>query len=163
MRLEGKLALECEKDFLWRALFDGEVWQTASEHLERFDLIEENNYELAVHVELGPVKGTQIVKLTYSDIVPTESCSFLLEHNLIKEAKGTFDFKLPHEVVTTENEEESFDIPQTALSVVLYGMDIDAGNPIFNAAIDTFKGKLKESFEEFLTALAAAARDKATA
>jgi carbon monoxide dehydrogenase subunit G len=156
MRLEGKLALECEKDTFWAALFDGEVWLSASEQLERFELVEENQYELAVQVELGPIKGVQTIKLSYSELVPNQSCSFVLEHNLIKEAKGAFDLKLPPEIETIEGQDEAFSMPEDTKSVVVYGMDLDAGNPVFNAAIETLKSKLRENFEEFLTALAGA-------
>jgi hypothetical protein len=159
MQIEGKLPLECAKSTFWSALFDSEAWHTASEELERFDLVEENHYEIAVHTEIGPIKGTQIIKLTYSDLVPEQSCAFLLEHNLVKEAKGVFELKLPPEVEPGEDE-EPLEIPDTAKSVLIYYLEVDAGNPVFNAILETLKGKLKESFEEFLTALALAGREQ---
>lgn len=158
MKLEGNLFLQSAKELFWSALFDVDVWKEAAEELERFDRLSDTEFEAGVYIELGPIKGTQVIKLTYSNLVPVQSCDFLMTHSLVKEAKGTFEFKLPTEVTPSDLDDEP--VPDEANTVLLYGMEIETGNPIFNAALETVKGKLKSDFESFLIKLEETARRK---
>lgn len=148
MELTGNVPSQAEKAQLWEALFNTEVWKE-SIPADKYELVGDNLYEMSVEADIGPIKGTQTVKIQFSDLQPPESCNFDVQHQLVKSAQGTLELLDPASV-TTEEGAEAPEIPEGTKTVLVYKIKADMGNPIFNAVLDGFKGKIKEGFEELL-------------
>lgn len=150
MELSGTLPTQSNRENLWSAIFNPEAWKEALPGTERCEQTGENEFELEVPVELGFIKGHQIIKILFSEVVEHTSSNFSLENKMVKKAAGTFEIKNPDEVTPPEDSEG---YPAGTQSILVYTLDMDMGNPLFNAAIEGFKGKIKEGLEEILQRL----------
>lgn len=148
MELTGIVPSQAEKTQLWEALFNIEVWKE-SVQADKYELIGDNLYEMSVQADIGPIKGMQTVKIQFTDLQPPDSCNFNVEHQLVKSANGTLKLQDPDAVAADDDFKEFF-IPESTKTVMVYKINADMGNPIFNAVLDGFKGKIKEGFEELL-------------
>ncbi len=157
MELTGSVPSEADKEVFWAALLNAQYWKEAIPDAEKFEMVGENLYELVVNVDIGPIKGNQTVMLQFSDLQPPDSGNFELQNQLIKSAKGTLELKDPSEVVV---EDGAAPLPASTVSVLEYKMELDAGNPFFNAMLEGFKGKIKEGFEELVGRLEARTRNQ---
>ncbi len=155
MEVTGSLPSQAEKQPLWDALMSADNWKAAIPDAEKYELIGENLYEMVVKIDIGPVKGNQTLQIQYSNLQPPNSCDFELQNAMVKSAKGHFDLKHPDELPT---EEGAAPLPFDTRTVLVYKLEADAGNPIFNAMLDGFKDKIKSGFEELLVKLEAQAR-----
>ncbi len=150
MELSGTLPTQSGREKLWSVIFNPESWKEALPDTERCEQTGENEFELEVPVELGFIKGHQTIKIIFSEVVEGISSNFSLENKLVKKATGTFEIKNPDEVTPPEDSEG---FPAGTQAILEYTMDMDMGNPLFNAALEGFKGKIKEGLEEILQRL----------
>jgi len=150
MELTGHLGLQSTREALWAAIFDTETWKRAIPDAESYEKIDDNTYEMVVKIDLAIFKGPQTLKLIFEEMVEPESSNFTIENGMIKKAAGGFEIKTPDVAPPPDNEEG---YPEGTLSVLGYRLELDAGNPIFNAALEAFKGKIKEGLEEILLRL----------
>ena len=154
MELTGSVPSQADRQQVWDALMNAEYWKEAIPDTEKYELVGENLYEMIVKVDIGPIKGNQTVNVQFSDLVPPNSCNFELQNSLVKTAKGTFTLKDPAEFSSEDGETPP---PEDTLTLLAYRLEVDAGNPFFNAVIEGFKGKIKEGLEELLGRLEAKA------
>lgn len=150
MELSGNVPCQSSKEQLWAGLFNPEVWKETIPEAERYEEVGDNQYEMDVMADIGPIKGKQTLKIQFSELQPPTSCNFELSHQLVKSAKGTFELKDPSEVTVTGENEEAITFPDGTQTVLSYNINADAGNPIFNAVLEGFKAKIKEGFDELL-------------
>jgi carbon monoxide dehydrogenase subunit G len=146
MELTGNVPSQNTKEQLWAAIFNTEAWKQGIE-AERYEQVGEGLYEMEVNADIGPIKGKQTAKIQFTDMHEPDSCDFKIEHSLVKSASGNFELKDPTEV-TPDGENAVW--PTETRTVLVYKLNADMGNPIFNAVLDGFKGKIKEGFEELL-------------
>jgi hypothetical protein len=150
MELSGTLPTQSSREKLWSVIFSPEAWKEALPDTESCEQTNENEFELEIPVELGFIKGHQSIKIIFSEIVEGISSSFSLENKLVKSATGTFEILNPDEVTPPEDDEG---FPVGTQAILAYTMEMDMGNPLFNAALEGFKGKIKEGLEEILQRL----------
>jgi hypothetical protein len=150
MELTGYLGLQSTREALWEAIFETETWKRVVPDAESYEKIEDNTYEMVVKINLAVFKGTQTLKMIFEESIELISSNFTIENSMIKKATGAFEIKHPDEAPIADNEEG---YPEGTLSVLGYRLELDAGNPIFNAALEGFKGKIKEGLEEILLRL----------
>ncbi|HEX2912404.1 MAG TPA: SRPBCC domain-containing protein [Chloroflexia bacterium] len=147
MELTGSVASQAEKERLWDAIFNASYWKEAIPDAEKYEKIGDNLYEMAVKVDIGPIKGNQTVKVQFSELQPPDSCDFEVQNQLVKTAKGSFTLKDAAEAVAVDADDP---LPEGTKTVLDYRLEADAGNPFFNAMLEGFKGKIKDGFEELL-------------
>lgn len=154
MELTGSVPSQASRQQVWDALMNADYWKEAIPDTEKYELVGENLYEMVVKVDIGPIKGNQTVNVQFSDLEPPNSCNFELQNSLVKTAKGTFTLKDPSEFSSEDGETPP---PADTVTLLSYRLELDAGNPFFNAVIEGFKGKIKEGLEELLGRLEAKA------
>ncbi len=143
MELTGSIPSPNDKEQVWAALFNVEAWKASIEQMEKYEEVGENLYDMVVNVEIGPIKGTQEMQLEFSELEPPNSCNFEVKNKLIKSAKGRFQLT---DAVAAEGET----LPEGTKTLLKYTLDVDAGNPIFNAILKSAEDKLKEGVEWIL-------------
>lgn len=148
MDISGNVATKAEKEKLYNTLLDFDNWKKAVPELVKYEKLGENSYKMTVKVNVGPIKGDQEIKIDFTSLERPDSANFAIQNSMIKSAKGNFvlqalselDGKLP----------DGGDIPEGVLSVILYSLQLDSGNPFFNSILEGFKGQVKSGFEELL-------------
>jgi len=155
MELTGSVPSQSGRQQVWDALMSADNWKEAVPDAEKFELVGDNLYEMVVKVDIGPIKGNQTVNIQFSDLQLPNSCNFELQNSLVKTTKGSFTLKDPADFSSEDGE-----TPPLAGTVTLlaYRLEVDAGNPFFNAVIDGYKGRIKEGLEELLGRLVAKAQ-----
>ncbi len=158
MELTGSLTSQVAHQKLWDSIMSTSFWKEAVPDVERYELIGQNLYEMLVKMDIGPIKGNQNIKIQFSDLLPPRACKFDVQNSLIKTARGSFSLvepsDLPDSGVVIPNP-----IPENTQTVLGYNLEIDAGNPFFNAMLEGFKDKIQQGFEELLGRLETHARN----
>lgn len=157
MEVTGNLASKAEKEKLWNALVNLDYWRDSIPDTVNFEKLADNEYQMTLKVDVGPIKGEQTIKIRLFDLHSPDSSSFEIENQLIKTAKGTFTLKDPAKAIEDDPANTPAAMPEGTKTFLLYNLDLDAGNSFFNAMLEGFKGKLKEGFEELLRGLEAKA------
>ncbi len=155
MEVTGSVYSQASRQAIWDALMSPQIWKEAIPEAEKYELVGENLYETEVKVDIGPIKGNQTVQIQFSELQPPDKCNFELINSLVKSAKGSVELKSPTGFVP---EEGATPPTETTVTVLQYMIDLDAGNPFFNAMLEGFKGKIKEGFEELLGHIVAKAQ-----
>ncbi len=155
MELSGNLPSQSDKQTLWDTLMSTEAWKESIPDAEKYEQIGENLYEMAVKADIGPIKGTQTIKIQFNELVPPDSLQFDLQHSLVKTAKGTFLLEDPK---NPNPDGDAWVVGDEVKTMLVYKLEADAGNPIFNAILESMKGKIKEGFEELLGQVVAKAQ-----
>jgi len=162
MKLDSRVYCRSEREALWAAIFNPEAWKASLPDAQEYEEVEPNEYEMTVKVDLGPLKGNQTVKIIFSELEPPHSCNLKVESKLLKSMTGSYHLALPGEAVAEDNENpaaeaESSDeakepevIPAETRTIFRYHLNLDMGNPMFNAIIESFKGKVESGFAEIL-------------
>ncbi|NWJ96132.1 MAG: hypothetical protein HXX20_10140 [Chloroflexi bacterium] len=150
MELNDNIPCRSEKEQLWASLFNAAIWKASIPDAEKYELIGENLYEMDVITDIGPIKGLQTVQIQFSDLQPPQTCSFEVLHGLVKTAKGSFELK-DSGLLELEEMELFLGLPEGTRTLLFYTLEADTGNPLFNAMLETFKGKIKDGFGEILT------------
>jgi carbon monoxide dehydrogenase subunit G len=154
MELTGSVPSQAGRQQVWDALMNADYWKEAIPDAEKFELVGDNLYEMVVKVDIGPIKGHQTVNIQFSDLEPPNSCNFELQNSMIKSAKGLLTLKDPAAFSSEDGETPP---PEGTVTLLAYRLEVDAGNPLFNAVLESFKGKIKEGLEEMLGRLEAKA------
>ncbi|MDB5080727.1 MAG: hypothetical protein JWP00_2651 [Chloroflexi bacterium] len=155
MEISGNVPTRAEKQILFDTLLDFDNWKKAVPDLVTYQQVGDNSYEMTIKVNLGPVKGDQKLRIDFTSLERPDSANFQVQNSMIKSAKGNFvlqdvselDGQLPGGGA----------IPQDIKTVILYSLQLDAGNPFFNSIIEGFKGQVKTGFEELLQQFGSAA------
>jgi hypothetical protein len=156
MEVNGSVHSQAARQKLWDALMNTDVWKEAIPEAEKYELVGEDVYEMVVRVDIGPVKGSQTIKVQFLELQPPDSCDFELQHMLVKTVKGNFTIIEPHELVVEEGEEPP---PEGTTTVLTYRIEADSGNSMLNAMIETLKDRIKGGFEEVLVRIETQARN----
>lgn len=157
MEVTGNLAMKAEKEKLWNTLVDLEQWRGSMPEIIAFEKTADHEYQMTVKLDLGIIKGDQTLKIKLSDLESPTSCTFNVENELIKTAKGNFLLKDPAQAIQEDPANTPAEVPEGTKTFLIYKLDLDAGNPFYNTIMEGFKGKLKEGFEELLKSLDARA------
>jgi hypothetical protein len=158
MDISGKVVTKAEKEKLFDTLLDFDNWKSAVPDVVDYQKAGDNSYEMTVKVNLGPVKGEQKLKIDFTSLDRPNSADFQIQNSLIKSAKGNFGLQAVSEL--DGQLPGGGEIPAGTKSVILYSLQLDAGNPFFNTVLEGFKGQVASGFEELLgqfSALAEAA------
>lgn len=148
MEVSGKVNSQAAKQQAWQAIMTVDNWKQIIPDVSKLESTGEHSYEMVVKVEIGPIKGNQTIHIDFSNLNAPNSGDFMLKHAMIKSVKGHLDFK---------DQADGEVLTDNAKTVVHYKLDIDAGNPFFNAALDGYKGMMQQGFEELLRGLLAKA------
>jgi uncharacterized protein len=79
MYLEGEHLFKGPRPDVWDMIRDPEVLATALPGTQKLNKIDEQHYEGAMNVRIGPVSGTFSGKLEMADEVPPEKCTLIVE------------------------------------------------------------------------------------
>jgi hypothetical protein len=156
MEINGHLPVQSERHEIWTAIFDENAWKEVLE-AEKFEQLEEHLYEMTVNVDFAVLKGSHTARLVYSEVVKHESTNFNIENELLKKVAGSFELKNPEDVPLPEGSDAH---PEGTRMVLAYRLEMDAGNPFVNAALEAFKGKIREGLEEMLQRLESTSREQ---
>ena len=156
MELTGSLASQAERQQLWDALINVQNWKDAIPDAQKLEQVSDDLYEMEVKVDIGPIKGNQTLKIRFLDQQPPNKLDFELQNSMVKEVKGNFELKNPDE--TVEGIEVPSPLPDGTRTVLYYRLNVDAGNPFFNAMLEGYKGRVKDGFDELLGRLEQKAR-----
>ncbi len=137
-----------ERQKLWDTLTNIQDWKEAIPEAQRLTSTGENEYELEVKADVGPLKGNQVIKIRFTDMQAPTKLDFEIQHSMVKEVKGTFDLKLPGE--TLNGLEAPNPLPDHTITLLFYHLNADAGNPFINAILESLSAKVKDSFDELL-------------
>jgi carbon monoxide dehydrogenase subunit G len=149
MNVESKVYCRSTQVALWQALFDPEAWKAAVPAAADYVEVGDNEYEMTAMVDIGPLKGQQVVNLVFSDLEEPHSCTVTIEHQLVKEM--VVNYRL--EEVTSEdstNSDSDEVMPVATNTIFNYTLEVTMANAMINAIIDTFKPKVLEGFSEIL-------------
>jgi carbon monoxide dehydrogenase subunit G len=149
MEINGYIPMRIDREEAWKSLFSAEAWKNAIQ-AEKFEQVGDALYDVAVMVDFAILKGLHDAQLMFNDIIHNYSSNFNVENKLVKTVEGTFELKHPDEV---EPEEGTESHPEGTRTILNYRLNMDAGNPLFNAAFEGFKHKIQEAFEEILARL----------
>ncbi|MCL4562810.1 MAG: carbon monoxide dehydrogenase subunit G [Chloroflexi bacterium] len=86
MKLEGEYLFNGPREEVWNIVRDPDVLATCIPGTQTLKQVNENEYEGAIGVRIGPVNAAFTGKLTVSDEIPPESCT------LTAEGKGAAGF-----------------------------------------------------------------------
>jgi hypothetical protein len=148
MDISGKVVTKAEKEKLFDTLLDFDNWKSAVPDVVDYQKVGDNSYEMTVKVNLGPVKGDQKLKIDFTSLDRPNSANFQIQNSLIKSAKGNFVLQAVSEL--DGQLPGGGEIPAGTKSVILYTLQLDAGNPFFNTVLEGFKGQVASGFEELL-------------
>ncbi len=150
MELTGYLGMKSKPELLWREVFSTEAWKRAIPDAESYEKIEDNTYEMVVKIDMPIFKGAQTVTIVFNDQMPPRSTNFTIETGMIKSANGSFEIAHHSDFQVVD---EPVDFQDGTVSVMSYKLQVDAGNPLVNAALEGFKPKIKNGLEEILLRL----------
>lgn len=158
MELKGRVFCRSERENLWKAIFEPQAWETAIPDAESYEEVDDNEYEMTVKTDIGPIKGSQTVKLVFSDLDEPHSCKVTLENRLAKSVNALYWLDLPDAepaeefLGDDEADETATDevMPEETRTVFRYRIEADLGNPMFNAILDGFKSRVNAGFAEIL-------------
>lgn len=148
MDISGKVITKAEKEKLYDTLLDFDNWKKAVPDVTSYEKVGDNSYEMTVKVNLGPVKGDQKIKIEFTGLDRPNSTDFQIQNSMIKSAKGNFELQAVSEL--DGQLPDGGEIPAGTKSVILYSLQLDAGNPFFNTVLEGFKGQVASGFEELL-------------
>ena len=162
MKLNSRVYCRSEREALWTAIFNPEAWKASLPDATEYEEVEPNEYEMIVKVDFGPLKGNQTIKISFSELEPPHSCNLKVANKLLKSMTGSYQLELPGEAVAEDTESNTEDdkssdeakepevIPEETRTIFRYHLNMDMGNPMFNAIIESFKGKVESGFAEIL-------------
>jgi len=79
MNLEGEHLFKGPRKDVWEMIRDPEVLATALPGTQKLNKIDDQHYEGAMNVRIGPVSGAFSGKLEVADEVPPEKCTLIVE------------------------------------------------------------------------------------
>ncbi len=79
MKLEGEHVFNGPREEVWEMFYDPNVLASALPGTQKLELVNNNEYEGAMYVRVGPVSGAFTGKLVISDEVPPESCTLTVD------------------------------------------------------------------------------------
>src|SRR5512146_744910 len=79
MNLEGEHLFKGPRKDVWTMFRDPEVLATALPGTQKLNKIDDQHYEGAMNVRIGPVSGSFSGKLEVADEVPPEKCTLIVE------------------------------------------------------------------------------------
>lgn len=79
MKLEGEHIFNGPREEVWAMFYDPNVLASALPGTQKLELVNNNEYEGAMFVRVGPVSGAFTGKLIISDEVPPESCTLTVD------------------------------------------------------------------------------------
>ncbi len=79
MNLEGEHLFKGPRPDVWEMIRDPEVLASALPGTQKLNKIDEQHYEGAMNIRIGPVSGAFSGKLEVADEVPPESCTLIVE------------------------------------------------------------------------------------
>jgi carbon monoxide dehydrogenase subunit G len=79
MNLEGEHLFKGPQQEVWNMIRDPEVLATALPGTQKLNKLDEQHYEGAMNIRIGPVSGAFSGKLEVADEVPPESCTLIVE------------------------------------------------------------------------------------
>jgi carbon monoxide dehydrogenase subunit G len=138
MNLEGEHLFKGPRQDVWEMIRDPEVLATALPGTQKLNKIDEQHYEGAMNLRIGPVSGAFSGKLEIADEVPPQSCTLIVEgRGAAGFAKGT-----GHVV---------FDEGGDGTTLLKYSGDMQIGGTLASVGqrmIDSVsKGMIKQAFE----------------
>jgi uncharacterized protein len=138
MNLEGEHLFKGPRQDVWEMIRDPEVLATALPGTQKLNKIDEQHYEGAMNVRIGPVSGAFSGKLEIADEVPPQKCTLIVEgRGAAGFAKGT-----GHVI---------FDDCGDNTTLLKYSGDMQIGGTLASVGqrmIDSVsKGMIKQAFE----------------
>jgi len=79
MNLEGEHIFNGPREEVWAMFYDPNVLASALPGTQSLNLVDNNTYEGAMFVRVGPVSGAFTGKLVISDDVPPQSCTLTVD------------------------------------------------------------------------------------
>jgi uncharacterized protein len=79
MNLEGEHVFKGPRQAVWDMIRDPEVLASALPGTQKLNKIDEQHYEGAMNIRIGPVSGTFSGKLEIADEIPPEKCTLIVE------------------------------------------------------------------------------------
>ncbi len=153
MNLEGEHLFKGPRQDVWDMIRDPEVLASALPGTQKLNKIDEQHYEGAMNIRIGPVSGAFSGKLTVADEVPPEKCT------LIVEGKGAPGFAKGTGYV-------NFEDCGDGTTLLKYSGDVQIGGTLASVGqrmIDSVaKSMIKQAFETLDKALEARLAAKAT-
>ncbi|MEI7554708.1 carbon monoxide dehydrogenase subunit G [Candidatus Chlorohelix sp.] len=102
MKIEGNYTFEAPREMVFQMLQDPEVLSKIIPGCEQLTLVGDNEYEAALEINVGPVKGKFKGKVVLSELNAPESYSMTINGNGAPGfVKGTGHIKLEQQGVTT--------------------------------------------------------------
>lgn len=149
MNLDSRVNCRSNRETLWAAIFNPEAWKASIPDAHDYEQVGDNEYEMTVKVDFGPLKGNQTVKIIFSDLDEPNSCSLAIENKMIKSMTGSYRLVEPG-TETGEDAAEIEAVPEGTQTIFLYQIATDLGNPMFNAIVDSFKARVESGFNEII-------------
>ncbi len=81
MNLEGEHLSKGPRQDVWDMIRDPEVLASALPGTQKLNKLDEQHYEGAMNIRIGPVSGAFAGKLEVADEVPPEKCTLIVEGN----------------------------------------------------------------------------------
>jgi hypothetical protein len=162
MEIFGSLISTADRQRLYDTMTNVENWRSFIPHAKSFEHKEDDSYEVVIEVDVGPIKGDQTVTLKLTEQNPPHSSNFEMHNSIVKNVKGNFTFLEPGDGFPEGYDAEKIEMPvptPSTRTILLYKLDVDAGNPFVNGFIDMMKGKAKDGFDELLRSLEARAHN----
>jgi carbon monoxide dehydrogenase subunit G len=153
MNLEGEHLFKGPRADVWEMIRDPEVLATALPGTQKLNKIDEQHYEGAMNIRIGPVSGAFSGKLEIADEAPPEKCT------LIVEGKGAPGFAKGTGYVNFEDCGDGTTLLKYSGSVQIGGTLASVGQRMIDSVA---KSIIKQAFETLDKALEARLEAKAT-
>jgi len=153
MNLEGEHLFKGPRQDVWDMIRDPEVLATALPGTQKLNKIDEQHYEGAMNIRIGPVSGAFSGKLEIADEVPPEKCT------LIVDGKGAPGFAKGTGYVNFEDLGDGTRLLKYTGSVQIGGTLASVGQRMIDSVA---KSMIKQAFETLDKALEARLAAKQT-
>ncbi len=142
MKLKGERFIEVPPKVVWDTLLDPAVLKASIPGCDMLEKKDDENFEAAVTIKVGPVKARFAGKVTLSDLVQPVSCTISGQGNggVAGFAKGGARIMLANEGAGCR---------------LTYDADVDIGGKIASLGDRLFRGVVQKNVDDFFNAVAA--------
>ncbi len=141
MKINGERSIEAAPQVVWDTLLDPAVLKAAIPGCDMLDKTDDENFEAAVTIKVGPVKAKFTGKVTLSDLDEPVSCTIRGQGS-----GGVAGFAKGGARITLAGEGDGCRLT--------YDADVEIGGKIASLGDRLFRGVVQKNIDEFFNAIA---------
>ncbi len=140
MKISGSYTIRAPREALFARLTDPDAIASCLPGVENLNRVAPDQYEMAMTVAIGPVKGTFTGKIQLSDVNPPES------YRMMVEGQGKPGFARGNGSVQLRAVDDS-------TTEIVYEGDVELGGPFAGVAQRMLGGVAKRMIEQFFACI----------